>query len=115
MDTSPKSYEERVAHIFNKSAEATRQRMANSGQHFREAAFDALYDKQYAPGADLKRLRDMTGAEVRIVATAMNTLCTAPTEARALVRVSEAVGLDRVVKKVMKKDEFVAFCSAATA
>lgn len=62
-----------------------------------------------------KRLRDMNGVEVTMVAGAMDTLRIKNAEARALMRVSRHVGPDRILKKVMNKEEFVEFCLAPSA
>ena len=78
-----------------------------------EVMFRVLWDQtEYALCSGAKRLRDMNGIEVSMVAGAMDTLRIMQTEARALMRVSDAIGHDRILKKVMKKDEFVEFCLA---
>lgn len=104
--------EAKAPYQMNDATKRAQERAANLGNAHRDLKLSALYDKEFAPSAAVKRLRDMNGVEVSMVAAAMDTLGIMQIEARALMRVSLAVGPDRVLKKVMKKDEFVEVCSA---
>jgi hypothetical protein len=105
-----KNMETKAPFRMNDAARKAQERVAKLGKAHSETTFSGLYDNEYAPCAALKRLRDMNGVEVSMVAMAMDTLRIMQREARALMRVSGAVGPDRIVKRVMKKDQFTEFC-----
>ncbi|UOK71671.1 hypothetical protein [Ancylobacter polymorphus] len=84
-----KSYNERVAHIFNASAEATRRRLADLGTHVREA----LLDKPYVIDGVRRPLRDHIGSDIVKYATEhMNKGLTMVRDGRFLIAVGNTAG-----------------------
>ena len=88
--TSAKSYQERVAHIFNPSAEATRRRLSSLGQHVREA----LLDMPYVIDGIRRPLRDHIGADIVKYATEhlLNKGMTMVRDGRFLISIGNTAG-----------------------